>query len=287
MEKIFKSIVVVIAIIFCVTTKAQNKSHKLEDTLLWEITGNGLTKPSYLYGTIHMICGADYFLLEKVKKAFEASDKLVLEINLSDPNEIAEMQQLAMGKEPLDKKLTSSQLAMLDEVLKKSTGMNVQQVNNFSLVSVMSLIFIKSYPCTDLKVYELEFVELAKKRNLKVGGLETIKSQFEILDNAYTNDEMISMLAESIKLGSIPLVDEYKTENIEAIYNRSTGEKVMNEKTREVMLNKRNSNWVKQLPELMKNQSTFIAVGAAHLAGEQGVINLLKKAGYKVKPVMR
>ncbi len=116
MEKTFKSIVIVVAIVFCVTMQAQNKSHKLENTLLWEITGNGLTKSSYLYGTIHMICGADYFLSEKAKKAFEASDKLVLEINLSDSNEIAEMQQLAIAKEPLDKKLTPSQLATLDEM---------------------------------------------------------------------------------------------------------------------------------------------------------------------------
>ncbi|AYN05974.1 TraB/GumN family protein [Flavobacterium sp. 140616W15] len=126
-----------------------------------------------------------------------------------------------------------------------------------------------------------------KKRNLEVGGLETIKAQFEILDYAYTNDEMISMLTESVKDGSIPLIDDYKAENIEAIYNRTTGEKFMNERTREEMLDKRNSNWVNQIPELMKNKSTFIAVGAAHLAGEQVVINLLKKAGYKVKSVMK
>lgn len=287
MKNLFKSIAVAIAIIFCATIQAQDKSPKLENSLLWEVSGHGLSKPSYLYGTIHMICGADYFLSEKTKKAFEASDKLVLEVNLSDPKEIADMQQLAMGKEPLDKKLTASQLSTLDEILKKSTGMNVQQVNNFSLTSVMSLIFMKSYPCTDLKIYELEFIELAKKRNLEVAGLETVKSQLGTLDDAYTNDEMISMLVESVKDGSVVLVDDYKAENVEAVYKRTTGDKFMNEKTRIAMLDKRNNNWVNQIPELMKKQSIFIAVGAAHLAGEQGVINLLRKAGYKVKPVMK
>ncbi|MCV9931967.1 TraB/GumN family protein [Flavobacterium sp. LS1R47] len=287
MKNLFKSLAVAIAIIFCATIQAQDKSPKLENSLLWEVSGKGLSKPSYLYGTIHMICGADYFLSEKTKKAFEASDKLVLEVNLSDPNEITDMQQLAMGKEPLDKKLTALQLSTLEEILKKSTGMNVQQVNKYSLSSVMSLIFMKTYPCTDLKVYEFEFIELAKKRNFEVAGLETIKSQFETLDDAYTNDEMISMLVESVKDGSTPLVDDYKTENIEALYKRTTGDKFMNEKTRIAMLDKRNSNWVNQIPELMKKQSIFIAVGAAHLAGEQGVINLLRMAGYKVKPVMK
>jgi uncharacterized protein YbaP (TraB family) len=54
----------------------------------------GLSKTSYLYGTIHMICADDYFLSEKVKKV-ESSDKLVLEVNLSDPAELAVMQQMA------------------------------------------------------------------------------------------------------------------------------------------------------------------------------------------------
>lgn len=103
MKKIFTSAVLVFAIIFNTATQAQTKSPKLEDSLLWEVSGNGLPKSSYLYGTIHMICSGDYFLSEKTKKAFDASDKLMLEINFNDPKEMTEMQQLAMGKEALIK----------------------------------------------------------------------------------------------------------------------------------------------------------------------------------------
>jgi uncharacterized protein YbaP (TraB family) len=286
MKNLFTLVITAISIIFSESTQSQTKSPKLEGSLLWEVSGNGLAKPSYLYGTIHMICAADFLVTEKTKKAFDAADKLVLEVNLSDANELAEMQQLALGKEPLDKNLTAEQLSTLDGILRKSTGMTIQQVNSFSLVSVMSLIFMKSYGCPDLKVYELEFIDQAKKRHIEVGGLETVKYQFEVLEKAYTNDEMIVMLEEAVKEGASPLVDNYKKENIDAIYKNTTSEKLMNERNRMAMLDIRNGNWVKQMPELMKKQSIFFAVGAAHLAGEEGVINLLKKEGFTVKPIM-
>ena len=287
MKNLFKSVVTAIAIIFSVASQSQTKSPKLENSLLWEVSGNGLSKPSYLYGTIHMICGGDYFLSEKTKKAFEVSNKLVLEINFADPNEMSDMQKMAMGKEPLSKKLNPEQLSKLDLILKKTTGMNVQQVDSFSLMTVMSLISMKSFGCTDMKLYEMEFIEQAKKRNIEIGGLETVKSQLAMFDNAYSNDEMITMLSESTSEETAKLVAAYKSENVQGLYDITTDEKFTSETTKKAMLDNRNNNWVQNMPELMKKESVFFAFGAAHLGGEEGVINLLRKAGYKVKPILK
>ncbi|QSB27494.1 TraB/GumN family protein [Flavobacterium sp. CLA17] len=286
MKNVFKSAVAVILFVFNGAINAQTGSPKLENSLLWEVSGNGLTKPSYLYGTVHMICGADYFLSEKTKKAFDASSELVLEINFSDPKEMTDMQQMAMGKEPLSKRLNPEQLSKLDAILKKTSGMSVQQVDAFSLMTVMSLISMKSFGCNDLKLYEMEFIESAKKRNLKVDGLETVKSQFKSFENAYADDEMLAMLEESDVEETKLLVANYKKENLEELYKISTSESLMNAKAKKYMLDERNQNWVKLLPEMMKKENLFVAVGAAHLAGEEGIINLLRKAGYTVKPVM-
>ena len=233
-----------------------------------------------------MICGGDYFLSEKTKKAFESSNKLVLEINFADPNEMTEVQKLAMGKEPLSKKLNPEQLSKLDEILKKTTGMTVQQVDSFSLMTVMSLISMKSFGCTDLKFYEMEFIGQAKKRNIEIGGLETVKSQFAILENAYSNDEMINLLNESTPEETAELVAMYKAENVDGAFALATDLKFTSEKTKKSILDSRNTNWVKNMPELMKKESVFFAVGAAHLGGEEGVINLLRKSGYSVKPIL-
>lgn len=286
MKKIFTLAIVAITLIFSGRTQAQTKSPKLENSLLWEVSGNGLSKPSYLYGTIHMICGGDYFLSEKTKKAFGASDKLVLEINFNDPKEMTDMQQMAMGKEPLSKRLTPEQLSKLDAILKKSAGMTIQQVDAFSLVTVMSLISMKTFGCNNLKFYEMDFIESAKKRNEQVGGLETVKSQFKSLEDAYSDSEMIEMLEESDAEQTKELVTDYKQENLKGLYKKITAENVMNAKARKYMLDERNINWAKALPEMMSKESLFVAVGSAHLAGDLGVINLLKKAGYTVKPVM-
>lgn len=286
MKKLIQLTTLVAVFLFNGLLFAQTNSPKLENSLLWEVAGNGLTKTSYLYGTIHMICSADYFVSEKTKKAFDASEKLVLEINFSDPKEMAEMQQLAMGKEPLSKTLTTEQLAKLDAILKKSAGMTIQQVDAFSLVTVMSLISMKSFGCPDLKFYEMDFLENAKKKNLEVIGLETVKNQMQSLENAYNVDEMISMLEKSDTEEANELVSAYKNENLEGMFKSTTTADLMTPKTRKYILDDRNLNWAIVLPQLMKKQSLFVAVGSAHLAGDLGLITLLRKAGYTVKPVL-
>ena len=286
MKNLFKSVVTAIAVIFSLSTQAQTKAPKLENSLLWEVSGNGLANPSYLYGTIHMICSADYFLSEKTKKAFDSSSKLVLEIDLSDPKQLSDMQQMAMGKEPLSKTLSAENLSKLDDILQKKTGMTIQQVDSFNLLTVMSLISMKSFGCNDLKFYEMNFIEAAKQKNLPIKGLETVKDQFEAFGNGYTDTEMIAMLEESSKDETIKLVSKYKEEDINALFEITTDKKYTSEKTKKNILDNRNVNWIKIMPELMKTESTFFAVGSAHLAGELGVINLLREAGYTVKPIM-
>jgi len=287
MKNLFKSVFIAIAIIFSLSTQAQTKYPKLENSLLWEVSGNGLSKPSYLYGTIHMICSSDYFLSEKAKKALDSSNKLVLEVDLSDPKEMTDMQQMAMGKEPLTKTLSPQNLLKLENILKKKTGMTIQQVDSFSLFTVMSLISMKSFGCNDLKFYEMNFIETAKQRNLPISGLETVKLQMGAFRKGYSDTEMITMLEESSPEETAKLVSKYKEENIMAMYDITTDKRFTSEQTKKAILDNRNENWLKIMPELMKNESVFIAVGAAHLAGESGVINLLRKAGYTVKAVTK
>jgi uncharacterized protein YbaP (TraB family) len=279
-------LLLVIAIIISLSIQAQTKSPKLENSLLWEVTGNGLSKPSYLYGTIHMICSADYFLSEKTKKALGATNKLVLEIDLSDPKQLTDMQQMAMGKEPLSKTLSAQDLLKLDNILQKKTGMTIQQVDSYGLFTIMSLVMMKSFGCNDLKFYEMNFIEMAKQRKLPILGLETMKEQMNMFGKAYSDTEMIKMLEEFKKEETDKMVAKYKEEDITALYEFTTDKKVITEETRKLILDNRNQNWLKTIPELIKNESIFIAVGSAHLAGESGIINLLRKAGFTVKPVM-
>jgi len=290
MKKLFKSIAVVALVLISSGVFAQAKKAASvplnEKSLLWEISGNGLSKSSYLYGTIHMICGNDYFLSDKAKKAFEATNNLVLEVNLADPKEISSAQQFIYGKEPLSKTLSPQQLNDLDVLLQKRTGMTVKQVDKFSIMAVMSLITMKSFGCADIKVYEMEFIEMAKSSSKSIAGFETLQAQNDFLNSAYTDAEVITMLQGSNDDDAKKLVQNYIQENLPEIYKGLTASKAMNEKTRKVLLDVRNENWIVKMPNIMKEKSTFFAVGAGHLLGEQGVINLLRKKGYTVKPVL-
>ena len=290
MKKLFKIVAVVAVLLISNGVFAQAKKatsvNSNDKSLLWEISGNGLSKPSYLYGTIHMICGNDYFLSDKTKKAFTASDNLVLEVNLSDPNELSAAQQLAYGKNPLSKTLSPEKLNDLDALLQKRTGMTVKQVDKFSLMTVMSLITMKSFGCIDIKSYEMEFIAMAKESDKSVTGFETLQAQMDFLSKAYSDAEMITMLQESNDDNTKKMVQNYIQEDLPELYKETTAPKVMNEKSRKWLLEMRNENWVVKMPDMMKDKSTFFAVGAAHLLGEQGVINLLKKKGYIVKPIL-
>jgi uncharacterized protein YbaP (TraB family) len=286
MKNSIKLLVAAFIFIFNFSAQAQTKSLKLENSLLWEVSGNGLSKPSYLYGTIHMICNSDYFLTENTTKALAKAEKLVLEINLADPAQLADMQQTAMGKEPLSKKLDPQQLSKLDAYLKKTTGMSAQQVDGFNLITVMSLAAMKSFGCPDIKYYEMEFIETAKTRQLPIAGFETVKSQVEVFEKSYNDAQLIDMIVDANPDDTANLVSHYIKGDISKIYLDSTNEKVMPSNAKKHILDDRNTDWVKQFPELSKNTTVFYAFGAAHLDGELGVINLLRKAGYSVKPVM-
>lgn len=284
MKNLIKSAIVFIASTLSFTANAQTA--KDENSLLWEISGKGIEKSSYLYGTIHMICENDFFMKEKVIKAFEKTSKLALEINITDANEINYMQKSLMGTTPLTKTLTPSQAKELNEILEKTAGMTLNQVNNYTMATVMGLITIKSFGCANIKSYEMEFIAKAKATNMKVIGLEKAKEQLDFLNNAYTNQEMISMLKEMTNEETKKDVEYYKQEDISNIYINGTDKKVMNEKIKSFMLDKRNNNWFVTMPEIMQKEPVFFAIGAAHLSGERGIINLLRKAGYTVKPIL-
>jgi len=284
MKNIFKSVIAIVVVFIGFATHAQTKT--TENSLLWEVSGNGLTKPSYLFGTVHMICEKDYILRPKVKDAFAKTTKLALEVDVTDPNELAYMQKVMMGTELLSKKLSTSQLTSLESILQKQAGMSVNQIDNYTMATVMSLLAVKSFGCQNLKMYEMELSTQAKEDKKVIIGLETIKEQMDFIDKSYSEDQMLEYFKYINEAETQKLVQNYVSENLSAIYKDVTDEMVMDANAKKWMLDVRNANWMKKMPELMKTESVFFAVGSGHLAGEQGVINLLKKAGYTVKPVM-
>ncbi len=284
MKKLFKTLLILIAFGFSFTANAQSSNNK--NSVLWEVSGNGLKKPSYLFGTIHMICGKDFVMWPKATEAFAKTSKLALEINMADPNEMATAQQMAMGKEPLSKTLTAKQKTDLEAILEKNGVGTLAQLDSYTLETVMSLLFMKSFGCPDLKFYEMEFISKANESNKPVMGLEKVAEQLEFLNQSFSDDEMIAYLQQIDTNMCTEMVKQYISQDVDGLYQMMIEKDSMSTNTQKILLDNRNTKWVKVMPEMMQKESVFFAFGAAHLAGEKGVINLLKQAGYSLKPIM-
>ncbi len=298
-----------IALLFCAavavaapTLRAQNE--KLPATLLWKITGKDIKKPSYLYGTIHLIGEKDYFLHEATTKAFKKTKRLITEIDMSNQMAMAvEMMRLAPMKDGKTLKTVASaeEYQNIKNYFEKDSKNPQLKMMPFSMVENWKPMLLQSLLYTDMikgntKSYEMELVALAKKSKMTFGGLETVADQMAVFDKI-SYKEQATALSESIaelKKGNpdtganelAQLVELYKKQDVDAMVEESMakmGEEMKG--SEDALLYDRNERWIPLIIEFAKEQPTFFAVGAAHLGGERGVIRLLRKAGYTVEAV--
>lgn len=258
-----------------------------EDSLLWEITGNGLEKPSYVFGTIHMICEEDYFMNDKIENALNESDVLITEINFTNMEEMMLMQQAMQSEKPLKERISKDQFDRLQSLLKEKLDMDISMFENVSESGIASLITLKAFPCENIKVYEMELLQKAMLGQKQFNGLETVSEQMQVMQDHLNMDASIKLLEE---LGSTEdmtneMVSLYKKQSIDKLLDLMKDSSYMDAQAYEDFVVTRNNNWVKKMPELMKTSSTFFAVGAAHLGSNDGVLQLLRALGYKVEAV--
>jgi hypothetical protein len=256
-------------------------------SLLWKVSGNGLSHPSYIYGTVHMICSSDFVMKDKVVHAFNQSKKLVVEVDISDPKEMQAGQQLMNSGKKLTDSLTDVEEELLDSALKQHFKVSLSQVDNVHPAVLESMMARSAVQCKDKKIYEMEFIEKARQQNKPVEQLESMSQQITFLQNAFSARDVvrhIQLLPENVKLFS-EMITHYKNEDLDALGTLAQDKRFMTDAAQYWLLDVRNKNWVKEMPAIMKNESVFFALGAIHLAGENGLIGLLKKDGYTVTPV--
>lgn len=268
------------------TAKAQSRD--TENSTLWEVSGNGLTKPSYIAGTCHIMCSQDFEIKPKVLKALEKSDHFIMEINYTDPVEMAAMQKMYQTDKKLSDQLSPAEAKELDKVL-ADYGTDLKKMDNSSSQALYALISMKALPCpqTEIKLYEIELLQNALKNKKKVFGLEKVEDQMTSINKAYDLKAVIGQLkmGKEYEILLKKMVTAFKKEDVQSVYSLFKNDKIMTPDQEKAMLTDRNKNWAEKMPEMMKKESAFFAVGGAHLMGENGVIRLLRSKGYTVKPV--
>ncbi len=271
---------------------------ELENSLLWEISGKGLENASYLYGTIHMIGAKDFFLTEPTKVAFAESERVAFEIDMENMNSMSMMfsmlgQVMMDGGMTLKKLLSEEDYATVDAHFKE-IGMPL------FLLERVKPMFLSALAAGDMsggsmqngevKSYEMEFMQMAKSNEQEIDGLETIAYQMSIFDSI-PYPVQAEMLVESIKGGDegddqfAEMVKLYKAQDLAGMQDMFKAEEGGLGDYEDVMLNNRNRNWIPVMGDMMAEKKTFFAVGAGHLGGEFGVVNLLRKEGYTVEAI--
>lgn len=329
---------------FSLSICAANQSEPLPSYgLLWKITGNGLEKPSYLFGTFHGRGGMQ--ILDSIKgldSIFNTTDQFLCEsrinfanINNSENSYTSNKLDRQLKPWPVvdstyDNILSISQKKVLDSVLLSDKMLTYIKPLNYRPLMLMSSIkfsysdlhkkpaikYSKDYKPNDTThvFLDLYLDSRAMKRNMKIVALDLKDEYRKLIDSLYCNLSQISYSAEvdlmmyyienhsamdsTEKTRMAKAISYYLNQDIRSMLSQNENHvkepslrnnpiqiilgNEYSEKYVKLMIDQRNSNWMKKIPDYIVESSCFIAVGAAHLAGENGLINQLRVLGYYV-----
>jgi uncharacterized protein YbaP (TraB family) len=283
--------------VYTLTVTAQKGREIKKDvaakSLLWEISGNGIKQPSYLFGTMHIVCKDDALLSKAMEKIIANSSAIYLELDMDNMMELLGVFQYMNMKDgkKLSDFLTEDEVKRVKDWFSKNQPLiPAMMIEKMKPIFLSSMIGEKSFNCEQPDGMEMRIMEEANKHDKEIKGLETMAYQAGIMDSI-PYDIQAKELIKSIDSSDVQdssikiLIDLYKQQDIEkldTLMNKTEGEIG---KYNEFLLYRRNRNWAEKINTLIKSNSYLFAVGAGHLPGTRGVIALLRKLGYTVKPV--
>ena len=283
-----KNLILSIIYLLCVNLNAQ---------LLYEISGNGLTKSSYLFGTHHMVPVETATKIEGVFRAFNDCSAVVGEFVDDNPEEM--QRQILMAskmEESIFKLLTSEEEALIDSALQAELGLTLANVQ-YMRPNVIAMIYEMTVRERVLKsqagdmAMDSYFQVAGSELGKAVYGLETVDDQLKMLLRSIPIERQTEILVETIRNTNDIITENAKLDslyvkgNLEGLYEMLIEAEDMTEAEKFLLVDERNYDWLPKIEKHIKQEPCFIAVGALHLPGNDGLINLLRKAGYKVKAV--
>ncbi|MDP5139937.1 MAG: TraB/GumN family protein [Spirosomaceae bacterium] len=259
-----------------------------EEVLLWKISGSEIAEPSYLYGTIHIICEKDIRIKAVEAKAFSQAKKIYLELDLDSPTLTNEIQAAALSKSHLKEHISAKGYHEIDDFFTQQLGYSMEAVGMVKPYYLLSYTYKPTIGCQNPVSIEQLLVNEAKEQNKEILGLETLEQQTEVYDKLNVRKQARLLLKQVrrshlVRQNYADILDLYQNGRVESL-----NKKIINSPSRRLnrkLLKKRNQAWVKTLATVLPQQSNFVAVGAAHLGGRAGLIHQLRKEGYTVEAV--
>jgi uncharacterized protein YbaP (TraB family) len=282
--------------------KPKNIPDRLDNSLLWELSGKGIKK-SYIFGTIHIISEKDFLLDDRTMKAIKKCKKMVMEIDISQSLQMGiKLMTLSgmKGGKTLADFVSAEDYQMVKTYFEKEAKSAEAKMLPFEMIEKWKPMLLQSFLYQDMiegnmKSYEMELLKIGTERKMKFDGLESVEDQVNVFekipyaDQAKALVELIKEIKKDANSGKAEfkkLLDLYLAQDIDGMVEMS-GEEFFGdlENGEEELLTNRNQKWIPKIKTMSKEKPTFYAVGAAHLGGPNGVIRLLMKEGYSLKPV--
>ena len=282
---------VILLFIFSMLTVCSTAQKTSSQTLLWRIAGNGLQKPSYLYGTMHLKDRRLFFFGDSVYKSIEASEGFAMEL---DPDEMMDSLFSKIGDADtstlLRKLLDEKKFKSVAKKLEKKFGMPADKISRKQLMTERENWYMHIHKSDDMKtIVDLYLYDIAHKQGKRVGGIEDVSDQLGLTDelgkdvniNEYVDDDKDKDDQKKSYLEK--MITLYAAEDIEKIDELING--FESQKYKDLLLINRNIKMASRMDSLAHIRNSFFAVGTAHLPGEAGLIQLLKAKGFQVTPV--
>lgn len=259
------------------------------ESMLWEVSGNGAV-PFHIFGTIHMMDEEFFTMSEKLKETVREAELMVMELDMDAPDLQDQMAKLViMENTTLDKLLSAADYKIATTYFQKELGADLKLFNNIKPFAVMAMLYPKMIDNAP-KSYEKELVQLAKENDKEIEGLETVAFQMSVFDEIPLK-EQAAMLMTAIKDMKkqkqlfTQMTNLYLAGNPQTLFDFIIENMEEYKKYQNSFLDARNEAWMEQIRNYTTEQRAFIAVGAGHLSGENGLLMRLKREGYELKAV--
>ena len=263
-------------------------AQSLPKTLLWRITGNGLEKPSYLYGTMHVYDPRLFILGDSLLQAISSSEGFANELDLTQITPMLveivnrELIKTVTLKEMLNKKAFDK----YSSALAKKFSKPADEITSLDILKEKNKWIDESYKGKKMQTFlDAYLADLAYRQGKWIGGVEDYADQSGLMNTSVDESDIKQLV-----LGA-GTTDKAEMDNMVTIYQNSDLDglqkmlTVMDSNYRDVLLIRRNRKMAFRMDSLAHKRSMVFAVGAAHLPGEEGLISLLKKKGFLVDPV--
>lgn len=291
-----KKSLVVLTLLFCCS--------QIYGQLLWKVSGNGCYESSYLFGTLHLETSEFIDSVPGLSSAIADVDVIFGELEGDNLMSMSTMMQMmkdatAPADSTLDKLLSPEDYQVVDEVVKKYLyGFGLKELGVLkpvALTTYLSLMQMKELYPNSLdpnNLIDVAIQKRGKQLGKRVEGLEGVEDQTSALFGAPLKEqaeELVDFCRKDGKFAdsSKQLYDAYRSQDLASlervVFDPEVG---MDEAEMDRMSYVRNRSWMDKITQTIPVQRVLVAVGAAHLVGDQGLIKLLRSRGYVVEPVL-